>query len=391
AGARWPRGTTRRPRQRECGAAGAPGGIGTRLGVAVLPALAQRLLEVGPERLAILEPRAEAEQPRRDAVALPAAAALDQARDAAERARIDDHARRRLDLPRRLRIGHVEGEEPAEAGVADNLDRRMGAQPLGEEAGGLGLPPHAEFERLQPAQHEPGGIRCGDDAGAAAETPQLLGSGGVAADHCAEQRVVVAREVLRRAVQDEVGAVLQGSQMHRRGHGRIDDDRGRVGGRRREIRHREVRGAGRLQPAELYFVGRRPRLVELPDSKAPSSFEALMNTHSTELTRPCSSGGVTSRTAVERMFMLIMSAKPLIASAASERGSDRERPKTIIIAPKTATTVSRAGPARKGSGRRARSRPAERAPTDGAARNMPRPIGPTSRIVRANTGASALQ
>src|SRR6266550_7374178 len=88
--------------------AGAPGGIGTRLGVAVLPALAQRLLEVGPERLAILEPRAEAEQPRRDAVALPAAAALDQARDAAERARIDDHAGRRLDLPRRLRIGHVE-------------------------------------------------------------------------------------------------------------------------------------------------------------------------------------------------------------------------------------------------------------------------------------------
>src|SRR4051794_24461998 len=127
----------------------------TRPGVSVTPALTQRLLEVGPERVSILEPRAEAEQPGRDAGALPAAAALDQACDATERARIDDHARRRLDLPRRLRIGHVEGEEPAEAGVADRLDRRMRPQPLGEECGGLGLPPHAELERLQPAQQEP--------------------------------------------------------------------------------------------------------------------------------------------------------------------------------------------------------------------------------------------
>ena len=35
-----------------------------------------------------------------------------------------------------------------------------------------------------------------------------------------------------------------------------------------------------------------------PDSKAPSSFDALMKTHSTALTRPCSCGGVSSATAV---------------------------------------------------------------------------------------------
>ena len=51
------------------------------------------------------------------------------------------------------------------------------------------------------------------------------------------------------------------------------------------------------------------------DSNPPSSFEALMNTHSTALTRPCSAGGVTRSTVVERMFMLIMSAKPASASA----------------------------------------------------------------------------
>ena len=71
-----------------------------------------------------------------------------------------------------------------------------------------------------------------------------------------------------------------------------------------------------------------------------------MNTHSTALTRPCSSGGVTRRTVVERMFMLIMSAKPATASAASESGSDFDSPKMIIITPKVATTTSSVGPAR---------------------------------------------
>ncbi len=67
-----------------------------------------------------------------------------------------------------------------------------------------------------------------------------------------------------------------------------------------------------------------------PDSKAPSSFDALMNTISTAPTRPRSSFGVTSATVVERMFMLIMSTKPLTASAASESGRERERPKTTM-------------------------------------------------------------
>ena len=49
---------------------------------------------------------------------------------------------------------------------------------------------------------------------------------------------------------------------------------------------------------------------------------------------------------MERMFMLIMSAKPATASAASESGSDFDSPKTIIITPKVATTTSSVGPAR---------------------------------------------
>ena len=176
---------------------------------------------------------------------------------------------RRLDLPRRLGIGDVEGEEAAETRVADGLDRRMRAQPLGEEGGGLGLAPHAKLEGLQAAQQEPGRIRRGDDAGAAAERPQLLGRGAVAADHGAEQRVVVAGEVLRRAVHDEVGAVLERTQVDGRRDGRVDDHRRRVGGSRFEIRHREVRVGRRLQPDELDTLRRRPGLVELDDAEPP--------------------------------------------------------------------------------------------------------------------------
>src|SRR4029078_5393450 len=58
-----------------------------------------------------------------------------------------------------------------------------------------------------------------------------------------------------------------------------------------------------------------------PDSNAPSSFEALMKTFSTASTRPRSSSGVTIATVVARMFMLIMSTKPLTARASSESGS----------------------------------------------------------------------
>src|SRR5579884_4068682 len=109
----------------------------------------ERRLEVGPERLGILEPGAEPEQARRHAVALPAPAALDRRRHAAERARVDDHVRRGLDLPCRLGVRDVEGEQAAQAGITDGLDRRMVPQPLREEAGGLGLPAHPKLERLQ--------------------------------------------------------------------------------------------------------------------------------------------------------------------------------------------------------------------------------------------------
>src|SRR5437763_1018753 len=85
--------------------------------------LLERLLQVRPEQLRLLEADAEPEESRRDALALPAPAAFHHAGHAAERGRVDDRARRGLDAARRLAVGHVEGDQAAEARVAHRPDR----------------------------------------------------------------------------------------------------------------------------------------------------------------------------------------------------------------------------------------------------------------------------
>ena len=49
----------------------------------------------------------------------------------------------------RVAVDDVEREQPAEAGIADDLHRRMGFQPPREPARGRGLSLDADAERLQ--------------------------------------------------------------------------------------------------------------------------------------------------------------------------------------------------------------------------------------------------
>src|SRR6266550_906821 len=114
----------------------------------------QRLLEVGPELVRILEPDAETEQAGRDSVALPARAALERRLGATEAGRVLDHAQRGLDL---VRIGDVEREQATEAGVPNDLDRRVVAQLLDERLRACGDPLHAHPQRLQAPEQEPAG------------------------------------------------------------------------------------------------------------------------------------------------------------------------------------------------------------------------------------------
>ena len=89
------------------------------------------------------------------------------------------------------------------------------------------------------------------------------------ADDGAEQRIVMAGEVLRRAVENEIRSQLERSEVDRRRRGRVDDDLCRMKRGRLEIRHRQKGVRRRFEPDEVDSVRRRSRLVELDDAKAP--------------------------------------------------------------------------------------------------------------------------
>ncbi len=59
----------------------------------------------------------------------------------------------------------VEREKPAEARVADDLDRSVLSEPVDELPGRLGLPRDADLQGRQSPQNEPGGVGCGHGAG----------------------------------------------------------------------------------------------------------------------------------------------------------------------------------------------------------------------------------
>src|SRR5215218_3354946 len=100
------------------------------------------MLQVRPQLVGVLEPDAEAKEPARDAVALPAVAALDRGADTAEARLVRDQPRGGLN---RERVAlEVERDQPAEPGVADAGDRRVLLEPAGELGGGLGVAAHAD-------------------------------------------------------------------------------------------------------------------------------------------------------------------------------------------------------------------------------------------------------
>ena len=146
----------------------------------------------------------------------------------------------------------------------------MRLEPASELSRRLGLAPDANLERLQPAQEEPRRVGRGDDARAAPKLAQPGRRLRIAADDGPEEHVRVTAQVLRRAVQDEVGAVLERAQVNRRRRGRVDEHRRRVRGGGLEVGHRQEWVRRSLEPDELDALGRRPGLVELHVLQAPA-------------------------------------------------------------------------------------------------------------------------
>src|SRR5437764_13841749 len=123
--------------------------------VQVLGRPLERPLQVGPQVLDVLEADRQAEQPGRDASGFPAGSALHRRMCAAEARRVQDQLRRGLD---RARVGDVERDHAAEAGITDGRDGGMLLEPPRELARGLRVPGHPLVERLEPAQEGGGGV-----------------------------------------------------------------------------------------------------------------------------------------------------------------------------------------------------------------------------------------
>ena len=164
----------------------------------------------------------------------------------------------------------VERHQPSEAGVAHELDGRVRFEPARElgRVRGVALHPHAQ--RRQAPKQEPRGIRRSDDAEPVAESADALGVLRPAADDRAEEDVVVPAEELGRAVQREVGSVLERPEVDGRRGRRVDHERRRVGRCRLEIGQAEQGVRGRLDPDEVGAVRGRSRLVELHVVAAPT-------------------------------------------------------------------------------------------------------------------------
>ena len=108
-----------------------------------------------------------------------------------------------------------------------------------------------------------------------------------------------------------------------------------------------------------------------PASISPSCGPPMKKIMLTEVMRPRRRSGVMNWRSVWRMTVEIESARPVPASARSVRGKLREKPKTIVEAPKAATAQRKIRPWFGGKGRTERNRAPASAPTAGAAARMP--------------------
>ena len=127
-----------------------------------------------------------------------------------------------------------------------------------------------------------------------------------------------------------------------------------------------------------------------PDSKAPSSLDAPINTFSTASTRPRMSSGVASGTRLARMNIDTASTAAAATRAMKATAKLRVKPSTMVRTPNMATMVRSRRPTCRRSGRIDRVRAVPAAPIPTAARNQPRPTAPTPRRSSAMAGSRAI-
>ena len=160
----------------------------------------------------------------------------------------------------------IRNEKP---GIADDLHRRMLAQPVDEGACGRLLAFEPDRQRAQAALQQPGCVGRGDDPGAPTHQMEPLEERVVGGGHDTGKHVVVAGEDLRRRVQDGVAALLERADAERRSHRRVADDGSAVRHRGLEVRHRQDRVRRRLDQHEVGPGRWWSGLIELDEAQTP--------------------------------------------------------------------------------------------------------------------------
>ena len=124
-----------------------------------------------------------------------------------------------------------------EPGPHDLDDRRVVDEDVDDRSRIRAVTVHSDAECLDAAQDEPAVEWPGDGSHGVLVEPQLLHKRGIGGDERAADDVTVTAEVLRRAVNDDVGAQCDRLLQVGRGEGAVDDEQ-----RARRMRHPGQRG-----------------------------------------------------------------------------------------------------------------------------------------------------
>ena len=180
--------------------------------------------EVGPELLDVLEPDERRSRPRgmrspsqRQRLSIDEATPPSEVWFAISFVAVSTCARA---------VGDVEGDQPAEARVADAQHGRVLLEPRARSRARLGLAAHAQLERAQPAQQGGRRVGRGREAESQARVVERFRALGVARHGAPSSAFEWPVEVLRRRVHADVGALVERAQEDGRRDGRVADRRG---------------------------------------------------------------------------------------------------------------------------------------------------------------------
>ena len=134
-------------------------------------------------------------------------------------------------------------------------------QRRGDPSGILGVPLHAQLQRLQAAQRQPAIERRRHRANRVLKKLDRLEDRGIARQRGALDQIRMPGEVLGHAVDDDVGAERERLLAHRRRKGVVDDDERALlvgdGGNRLDVRHDQARIGRRLEPDQPRSIADR--------------------------------------------------------------------------------------------------------------------------------------